>query len=99
MKDREFKIAKEIIHQIKCIDAYAMHAWGAFEVVALPKGLQFKSTGMCAWKGYVNIQYDRGADAYNIEFYKLRKGNKVGVETVSCVYADKLVEVIDKKVG
>lgn len=92
-------IAKTILSQITTIDPMAMPAWGAKDLIDMGDGLKFKSTGMCRWKGQVYVRYNRGADAYDIKFFRLRAGNIKVDKTVEHVYATELVSVIDAQVG
>ena len=92
-------IAQTILSQIKTIDPMAMPAWGAKDLIDMGDGLKFKSTGMCRWKGQVYVRYNRGADAYDIEFFRVRAGNIKVDKVVSDVYAPELVRIIDAQVG
>lgn len=92
-------IAKTILSQIKAIDVWALAAWGAVDLMACPDGLRFKTTGMTPWKGFVEIRYVGGKDLYEIEFFKIRKGEVKSIKTVEDVYAMELVSTIDAFVG
>ena len=92
-------IATTILTQIKTIDPRAIWAWGAKDFVATKNGLLFKSSGMVRWKGYVHITLDAGQDLYNIEFYKMRGVKRTVAATVTGIFADQLVELIDSQVG
>ena len=92
-------IAQTILDQINCIDRMAMPAWGATELTDMRDGLQFKTTGMTPFKGFVYIQYKPCPDLYNITFLQVRKGEvKIRKITVD-VYAEDLVRTIDEFVG
>lgn len=98
-KEQTMTIAKTILQQIKAIDPMAMMAWGAKDMVALPNGLRFKSSGMVKWKGLVSVKYDEGQDLYNLEFGRIRKYEYKIDKNIDGVYADQLVELIDSVVG
>lgn len=91
--------AQIILSQIKAIDPMALFAWGAKEFVDMGEGLKFKSSGVTRWKGQVYIKYNKGNDLYDIEFFKLRNAIPVNHKKVENVFADSLVEVIDRQVG
>ena len=92
-------IATNILTQIKALDPRATWAWGAKDFVATKNGLQFKTSGMVYWKGYVHITLDEGRDLYNIEFYKMRGVKRTMTASVEGVFADQLIELIDSQVG
>jgi len=62
-------------------------------------GLKFKSSGLVKRKCYVYIQYDAGLDLYNIQFARIRKSEWIVDCELSMVFADGLVEHIDRYVG
>ena len=94
------KIAETIHSQIKTLDPSALMAWGAKDFIkTFTDGLQFKSSGMCKWKGYVTIELNRGADTYIIKFQRVRKMELITDKEVSDVYAMDLVSIIDAQVG
>ena len=97
--ESDMTIAQTILSQIKTIDPMAMPAWGAKDLMDMGDGLKFKSTGMCRWKGQVYVRYNRGADAYDIEFFRVRAGTVKVDKVVNDVYAPELVSVIDAQVG
>lgn len=88
-------IAKTIISQINAIDRRAIWAWGAKDFVNTGTGLQFKVGGLAKFKGHVHIKLDEGSDLYDIEFYKIRKGEIKVVHDCRGIFADNLVNVID----
>ena len=92
-------VAHTILDQIKMADRAAMMAWGAKELVRIENGLRFKSTGMVKWKGYVEITLDEGVDLYTLKFFKMRKGERKIAKSVTDIYCDELVSVIDSVVG
>jgi hypothetical protein len=92
-------VAKTILEQIKTIDAMAMFAWGAKDLVDMGDGLKFKTSGAVKWKGYVYVQYDEGRDLYNVIFAQLRKFEWVERNKVEGVFAEDLVNTIDNQVG
>ena len=91
-------IGTTIRNQIKAIDPWAFDAWGTKDMMAIEDGLQFKSSGMCGWKGLVQVKYDRGQDLYSIIFGKIRKLEFKVLKTVESVFAGDLVKIIDKQV-
>ena len=91
-------VAQTILSQIKAIDARALWAWGAKDLVNTGAGLQFRVGGMAKFKGLVHVKYNAGADLYTIEFSKVRKGLPTVVNSVSDVYAESLVNEIDRVV-
>lgn len=92
-------IAKTILSQIRAIDPRALWAWGAKDFVDVSNGLQFKTSGMCKWKGHVLVEYNEGSDLYDIRFFRIRSGRPVMDRKSSGVYVDELVHVIDLQVG
>lgn len=92
-------IAKTILSQIKAIDCWALDAWGAKNPVAMPESLQFKTSGMVKWKGYVEVKYNYGTDLYDIDFYRIRAGKIKIDKSVDDVFALDLVKIIDAQVG
>lgn len=92
-------IAQTIRQQINAIDRSAFFAWGVKEMVANTNGLQFKSTGMCRWKGWVDVKYNEGTDLYDIDFFRIRAGILKMDRKVADVFAEDLVSVIDSQVG
>jgi len=94
------KIAETILSQIKTLDPSALMAWGAKNLTITSKdALQFKSSGMCKWKGFVTISLDRGADTYVVKFQRLRKMELITDKLIRDVYAMDLINVIDAQVG
>lgn len=92
-------IAATIHNQIKTIDARALWAWGAKDLVAMSTGLRFKTSGMVRWKGYVNVILDEGKDLYRVEFQRVRKANVITDKVVEDVFVEDLVSVIEAQVG
>jgi len=92
------EIAETILSQIKQLDGWALAAWGAKELVNLGDGLQFKTSGMTPWKGYVQIRLN-GLDYYDLSFVKVRKGIPKTMKEIKDVVAFDLVESIDEFVG
>lgn len=91
-------IATTIRDQIKAIDPWAFNAWGTKDMMALKDGLQFKSSGMCGWKGIVQVKYDEGQDLYNVTFGKIRKLEWKVAKSVNGVFVEDLVKTIDAQV-
>jgi hypothetical protein len=99
MGNRMNTIGATILQQINTIDSRAMMAWGAKDIVYMRSGLKFKSSGLVKRKCYVYIQYDAGLDLYNIQFARIRKSEWIVDCELSMVFADGLVEHIDRYVG
>jgi len=93
-----------IFEQIKTLDPMAMYDWGAMyqPKVRMKKAdmeaLRIKSSLNVAWKGFIDIMYNRGTDAYIIEFVKVRAGKVKVCKRVEDVYADMMVSIIDEVV-
>jgi hypothetical protein len=92
-------IATTIVEQIRCIDRWALGAWGAKNMMSLPKGLSFKTSGAVKWKGTVTVALDEGKDLYVVKFTRLRKLNIIVDEIIEDVFVEDLVGVIDARVG
>lgn len=94
MIDLQDRINKTIYNQIN--GDRAMWVIGG-TAISTDKGLQV-SFGIRAKnkaKSFL-ISYDEGLDLYNITFYN-KKGEKI--ESISEVYADQLIPIIEKKTG
>lgn len=89
------EIATTTRNQIIALDRGALFAWGAKDMVATNRGLQFRVGGLAKFKGLVHIKYDAGADLYDVEFLKIKKGLPVVVQTTDGIYAEDLVRAID----
>jgi hypothetical protein len=92
-------VAQTIRQQIITLDRSAFMAWGVKEMIANTNGLQFKSTGMCRWKGWVDVKYNEGTDLYDIDFFRIRAGRLIMDRKVADIYAEDLVRTIDAQVG
>jgi hypothetical protein len=96
-------VAQIIRQQINAIDRAAFMAWGVKQMIAntgaTHSGLQFKTTGMVKWKGWVDVKYNEGTDLYDIDFFRIRAGKLIMDRTATDVYAEDLVSVIDSQVG
>jgi hypothetical protein len=90
-------IAQTILSQIKTLDARALWAWGAKDLVNTGTGLQFKVGGMAKFKGQVWVKHN-GNDLYDIEFFKIRKGEIKVTNKFEDVFAEDLVSMIDSVV-
>jgi hypothetical protein len=97
-KEMAKEVAKTILNQINAIDPMGMWAWGAKNLVSTPEGLQFKTSGLVGWKGFVHVKYNYGADAYDLEFYRMRAMKKIIDKVVDGIYVDELVSTIDEQV-
>ncbi len=92
-------VAQIIRQQINAIDRSAFMAWGVKEMISNTNGLQFKSTGMCRWKGWVDVKYNEGTDLYDIDFFRIRAGRLIMDRKVTDIFAEDLVRTIDAQVG
>lgn len=92
-------VAQTIRQQINAIDRMAFMAWGVKEMIANTNGLQFKSTGMCRWKGWVDVKYNEGTDLYDIDFFRIRAGKLIMDRKAADIYAEDLVTTINAQVG
>ena len=92
-------VAQEILYVIKTLDPWAMGAWGAKNLVSMEDGLKFQTSGMTPWKGHVYVKYVYGKDLYEVQFYRIRKGEIKMYEVIEDVYAEDLVRMIDGFVG
>ena len=96
-------VAQTIRQQINAIDRSAFMAWGVKEMIANTgitySGLQFKTTGMVRWKGWVDIKYNEGADLYDIDFFRIRAGKLIMDRKATDIHAEDLVRIIDAQVG
>ena len=90
-------IAQTILSQIKTLDGRALWAWGAKDLVNTGNGLQFKVGGLAKFKGQVLVKLN-DSDLYDIEFFKLRKGEVKVITALSDVFAEDLVATIDSVV-
>lgn len=68
-------------------------SWGFNSPIATENGLRFKVQGF-KFQGLVEVQYDEGADLFNVSFIKYGEV----VKSVNGVFFDSLVEVIDTTV-
>lgn len=92
-------IGATILQQINTLDARAMMAWGAKDIVYMRDGLKFKTSGLVKRKCYVYIRYDAGLDLYEIIYGRIRKHEWIVDDTIPMVFADGLVHHIDHYVG
>ncbi len=92
-------LAQTILYQIKTLDPMAFFAWGAKNLVSMEDGLKFQTSGMTPWKGHVYVKYVYGKDLYEVQFYRIRKGEIKMDEVIEEVYAEDLVRMIDGFVG
>lgn len=92
-------VAKTILKQIKCIDRWALGAWGAKNLLGLSNGLSFKTSGAVKWKGTVTVTLDESKDLYVVKFTRIRKLEVIVDKIVEDVFVEDLVSVIDSKVG
>jgi len=100
--NRTMEIANTIKQQIVAQSPMALMSYAARDFVALNEtdtkhgGLQFR-TSAHKHKGLVLINLDHN-DTYTVETVKIRKGEVKTCETQSYVYADQLIEVLDRMV-
>lgn len=92
-------LAQTILYQIKTLDPMALFAWGAKNLVSMEDGLKFQTSGMTPWKGHVYVKYVYGRDLYEVQFFRIRKGEIKMDEVIEDVYAEDLVRMIDGFVG
>lgn len=92
-------IARTIVSQIKSIDAWALGAWGAKDMVAMPDGLKFKTSGMVKWKGFVHVKYNYGTDLYDVDFFRIRGAKLIVDKAVEGIFVEDLVNTIEVQVG
>jgi hypothetical protein len=92
-------VAQTIRQQINAIDRAAFMSWGVKQMVANTNGLQFKSSGMTRWKGWVDVKYNEFTDLYDIDFFRIRAGKLIMDLKVVDIYAEDLVNIIDEQVG
>ena len=99
---RTMEIAKTIQSQINAQSPMALMSYGANTFTSLTEtderhgGLQFKVQGY-KHKGWVAINLAFN-DTYTIEAVKIRKGEAKVCDTQSDVYADQLIQVLDRMV-
>jgi hypothetical protein len=92
-------VAQTIRQQINAIDRSAFMAWGVKGMIANANGLQFKTTGMVRWKGWVDVKYNEGTDLYDIDFFRIRAGKLIMDRKATDIYAEDLVRTINAQVG
>lgn len=92
-------VARTIVSQINAIDPTAFAAWGAKNKSYTDNTFQFKSSGTVRWKGFVDIEYNRALDMYDIKFMRVRNMEVKVDKKVEGVCAPELVRVIDNQVG
>ena len=83
------EMAKYIMNILRS-QMMVMWSWGFHKPIATENGLRFNVQGF-KFKGTVEVVYNEGNDLFDVSFIK---ANKV-VETISGVFFDSLVEVID----
>lgn len=92
-------VSNTIRSQIRMILPTAFMCWGATHQANIENGIRFKSSGLVAWKGYVEVVYNYGTDLYDVAFFKMRKGERKPTKNLEGVFAEDLVSVIDGVVG
>ena len=100
--NRTMEIAKTIQSQINAQSPMALMSYGANTFTSLTEtderhgGLQFKVRGhkLEGWVA-INLAFN---DTYTIETVKIRKGEAKVCDTQSDVYADQLIDVLDRMV-
>lgn len=95
----EQSVGETIRSQIQAIDGWALMAWGARDFIqgkldGYHEGLKFRVSGL-KFKGWVMILYKPVPDLYEIQTYKVLKGEVIYYDKAEDVYADMLVEIID----
>ncbi len=92
--NQNMQIATTIRDQLYGIDAHAMMCLGVNKFVVVENGLQFCASGTKILRGgRVQITLN-GLDLYDIEVFRVRKGQKNIVKTVNDIYFDNLTEVL-----
>jgi hypothetical protein len=91
--------AQIILQQLKALDPFALHAWGAKTLIRTNDGMKFKTSGMVRWKGWVEIELNYGTDLYDINFYKIRGTEVKYTQQLEGVFVADLVRVINEVVG
>lgn len=94
----DLTVARTILDQIKTIDPMALMAWGAKDYVGSSNSIQFTVGGMTRWKGKVIVKLN-GSDLYDVRFFRSRGVKILENVTATDIYAEDLVNIIDKKVG
>lgn len=95
-------VGRTIYEQIKGLTrGMGFFDWGCHRknpVVIGDDYIQFKSAGLVRWKGFVNVKYNEGRDLYDVEFFRIRKLEKIVDKMVEGVYFDMLPDIIDNVV-
>lgn len=94
----DLTVARTILDQINTIDPRALMAWGAKDYVGSSNSIQFTVGGMTRWKGKVIVKLN-GSDLYDVRFFRSRGVKILENVTATDIYAEDLVNIIDKKVG
>lgn len=94
----DLTVARTILNQINTIDPRALMAWGAKDYVGSSNSIQFTVGGMTRWKGKVIVKLN-GSDLYDVRFFRSRGVKILENVTATDIYAEDLVNIIDKKVG
>jgi len=92
------KVAETIVYTIRKLDRMAFFAWGAKNLIGTKNGLRFKTSGCVKRKLWVHIELN-AKDLYDVEFFRIWKGEKKLVASVEDIYFDSLIETIDRHVG
>jgi hypothetical protein len=90
------EIVNTIYQQIRCMDRWAFGAWGAKDFKRIGKSLHFAVNGAKFRRGYIEVEYDYGTDAYNVKTYRKYDNKVVYGKIVSGIYFDQLVKIIDR---
>ena len=88
-----------ILQQIKDADPRALFAWGARDLKATENSLFFRVNGRNLNRGWIEVEYMEGEDAYTVRGFKKYKGRKVVKQEFDSVYVDGLIVSIDAIVG
>lgn len=101
------QISTTILDQIKTLDHWALGAWGARQFVTINPGpstpeigpvlggVSFKIKTPKYMKGVKVLVYYTADDLYNIRVCRIINFNITEIKTVTGIYCDQLVEIID----
>ena len=92
-------VQETILQQIRAIDKWALGAWGAREMKASGATLIFRVNGTKLKRGWIEVAYNEGPDTYTVTgLYRTNLEIKTRA-SISDVYCENLVQVIDSIVG
>jgi len=94
--------AQIILNQIKATDRFAMMAWGATQLQAEGQhkhysgALHFKVNGLACKRANIVIKHNQASDMYELEMWKMKKGEPFYMKADFNIFADQLVSVLDQ---